>query len=194
MTDLADHFNDIASIEDLYCKLKSLPINYEDIHKIDSAVVMKLNSLVSDAVNAGNTQKLRNPDLWLRFATHNDSASTCVLGRYYPDNISMCYDDIAKTNGLSYFELCCYDRLNNALGNDLMWEINEAYLDIQISKGKKFLLNCDPYDLDNLFRDGIYDNAHLRSFGKEINYLRDKGYTFKIDPQKTGFYIAEKTK
>lgn len=73
-----------------------------------------------------------------------------------------------------------------------MWEINEAYLDIQISKGKKFLLNCDPYDMDNLYRDGIYDILHKRSFGKEIDYLIENGYTFKSYPGKTGFYMAEK--
>ncbi len=58
-------------------------------------------------------------------------------------------------------------------------------------ESKKFLLNCNPNDMDNLFRDGIYDNAHLRSFGKEIDYLRRMGYTLTDTPDLNGFYHAK---
>ena len=191
--DLTEHFNDISSIDDLYSKLKSLPINYEDIGSISSEVEAKLNSLISDAVNAGNTQALRKPDLWLKFATHNDSSDVVVLGKYIENKDPWSYEQIAQAKGHSYFELCCYDDLRKALGNDydFMWEINRKYLDNQIAKGKDFLINRNPFDESALKfeSNGI---VGLTGFGKEMDYLKSKGYTLTDTPDINGFYHAKK--
>lgn len=56
---------------------------------------------------------------------------------------------------------------------DEIWKVNQQFLDEQILSDKRILLSNNPFD-GYYFEDGA-----KRFYQRELDYLTDKGYTFK---------------
>lgn len=72
-----------------------------------------------------------------------------------------------------------WEAVKSQMGDQNMWNINQAFLDQQISQGKSFVFTSSP--------------AYARigsSMEKEYQYLSSQGYRFT--PDESGFYHATK--
>ena len=90
-----------------------------------------------------------------------------VLGKYNSDG-SVSYDAVAKNRGSTYFNLDDWNEVQNVVGKDNMWKINEQFLEQQFKQGKSFVLTHNPLEAT-----GYY--------AKEIEWLRKKGFDFVKD-------------
>ena len=108
---------------------------------------------------------------YLKQSLNNADSNTTILG------ITGRYDVIGETNGYSYFKM--EDLLWSQLENETMknydeiWKVNKQFLDEQIAAGNRILLSNDPYQ-------GYYfDDGTRRFYQRELDYLKELGYTFK---------------
>ena len=96
-------------------------------------------------------------------ATHNSTATTVVLGKYNKDGVS--YINVAKEKNATYFQLDNWAEIEEIVGNDNMWYINERFLEQQLSQGKNFILSHNPAEADGYF-------------SSEVKFLVEHGYSF----------------
>ncbi len=106
--------------------------------------------------------------------------TTTVLGRFKgKDNIEGLKNDGAfNVDGLNFLNID--PRIANK-SKDFFTEFNTPFLDAAIKRGDNLRLVSDPNKMENLYEmgaDGKLSNR-LTSFGKEINYLKRKGYELK---------------
>lgn len=99
-----------------------------------------------------------------------DKADSAMLGKYQEGSPSS-YDALAKEYGSQYFNLDNWDELSKVYSADEIWKINEKFLDIQTSSGRDILLSHNPADY-------IGDTSF---YAKEIQYLIDNKYVFKLE-------------
>ena len=113
-------------------------------------------------------------------STHNSSSDIVVLGKYVP-NSSQSYEQVAKAQGATYFEMpgTSWDDAVNQLGADNMWSVNKQFLDNQIQQGKQFVFTVDPRKIND---------PKIFTY-KEYDYLKSKGYSLT---QYDGVYRAIK--
>ncbi len=117
------------------------------LRQVDQATTLKVvveNNLYKDWPVATDAVAYRVNQL-AEIATNNPNASTVVLGKYVP-NSAASYQEVAKAQGSTYFELPgqSWDNAVQQLGNDRMWDINKKFLDGQMSQGKSFVFTGDP--------------------------------------------------
>ena len=63
-------------------------------------------------------------------------------------------------------------------GDDLFWNTyNKPWLDDAINRGDNIRIVSDPTDPANLFKNGV--DGERTMFGREIEHLENKGYTFE---------------
>ena len=140
------------------------------LRQVDQATTLKFvveNNLYKDWPVASDAVAYRVNQL-AEIATNNPNASTVVLGKYVP-NSATSYQEVAKAQGSTYFELPgqSWDNAVQQLGNDRMWDINKKFLDGQIAQGKSFTFTVDPRKVDP------------SSFTyMEFDYLTSKGFEF----------------
>lgn len=87
------------------------------------------------------------------------------------------YDVIGETQGYSYFKIDSelWSQLESeAMKNyDEIWKVNKQFIDDQIEAGNRILMSNDPYQ-------GYYfDDGSRRFYQREIDYLKELGYSFK---------------
>jgi hypothetical protein len=78
----------------------------KQLRQVDQATALKVvveNNLYKDWPVAADAVSYRVNQL-ASFATHNPNASTVVLGKYVPDS-AVSYEQVAKAQGATYFEL-----------------------------------------------------------------------------------------
>ncbi len=122
--------------------------------------IIKGGSLSNDRVSYYLSQSLNNVD-----------SSTTILGT------TGTYDVIGETKGYSYFKMDSelWSQLESeAMKNyDEIWKVNKQFIDDQIDAGNRILLSNDPYQ-------GYYfDDGSRRFYQREIDYLKELGYSFK---------------
>ncbi|MDQ5918544.1 MAG: filamentous hemagglutinin, partial [Pseudomonadota bacterium] len=78
-------------------------------------------------------------------ATHNPEANMVVLGKYV-ENSASSYEQVAKAQGATYFELpgTSWSEAVTQLGVDKMWSVNKKFLDDQMARDKGFVFTLDP--------------------------------------------------
>lgn len=96
-------------------------------------------------------------------ATKNSSYNTVVLGKYDEGGVS--YVEVAKKYKVTYFQLSNWNEVQNTVGEENMWNINQQFLEQQMSQGKSFILSHNPYTAN-----GYY--------GNEAQWLTNNGYRF----------------
>ena len=97
-------------------------------------------------------------------ATRNADSGTVVLGKTLEDGKA--YTKVAAHYEATYFKLDDWRNLTQELSRDEIWEINKAFLDLQIRQGKRFVLSHSPDTATGAFLD-------------EVRYLKDHGYRFE---------------
>ena len=108
-------------------------------------------------------------------STKNASSSEVVLGKYVKGSATS-YDEVARTRGSTYFSMDDWSLVENQLGTENMWHINEAFLNQQVAQGKSFILVND-----SALATGYYS--------REVDFLVSQGYSFKMEK---GVYRAVK--
>ena len=107
-----------------------------------------------------------------RQATRNPGSDKLVLGHFSQDTIS--YQKVAAHYKATYFKLDDWKSVTKGMSQDEIWRINKVFLTQQIRKGKQILFSHDPL------------KARPKSFfEREVNFLRDLGYSFKQKNQWT---------
>ena len=68
-----------------------------------------------------------------------------VLGKYV-ENSASSYEQVAKAQGATYFELpgTSWSEAVTQLGVDKMWSVNKKFLDDQMARDKGFVFTLDP--------------------------------------------------
>jgi hypothetical protein len=102
-------------------------------------------------------------------ATQNASAMEIVLGRYAAGSAAS-YEQVAQARGASYYQVGAWDDMAVAYGREKMWEINKAYLNQGISKGKSFVFTSNPAEFP------ITSDSY-----KEFAYLKANGFQFVLE-------------
>ena len=77
----------------------------------------------------------------------------------------------------TYFYLPEWRYICEVYGYDTAWKINKKFLQMQVDQGKEFISTCNPSKYPE------------RTFGKEIEFLKSKGYIFR---QKDEVWIGKK--
>ncbi len=111
-------------------------------------------------------------------STQNASSSEVILGPYIAGSASS-YDAVAQAQGATYFSMSDWSTVQSQLGAENMWNINQAFLDQQIAKGKSFAFTVDPTT--------VRSNSYTEM---EYQYLQNKGYSFEQGAG--GVYYATK--
>lgn len=97
-------------------------------------------------------------------ATKNADAAThkVMLGKYLEDS-PLSYDEIARAENFSYYDLDGWDELKAMVNynDDEMWEINKKFIDNQISLNKQFYFSHNPNEATGFFK-------------REVDYLKSK--------------------
>lgn len=96
-------------------------------------------------------------------ATKNPSSDIVVLGKFNEGGVS--YVKVAEKYNATYFQLDNWEEVQGIVGKENMWNINQVFLEQQMSQGKSFILSHNPYTAT-----GYYAN--------EIQWLQHQGYTF----------------
>lgn len=113
-----------------------------------------------------------------------EGKTTTILGTFKDDTRNI-LEETGNFKSLSYdgheggFNLLNVpDELSNAPGVDFWNDYNVPFLDEAIGRGDIFYLATEP-NQDSMFRfnkdTGLYERT---GFGKEIEYLKEKGYVF----------------
>ncbi len=95
----------------------------------------------------------------------------------------------ANSGGYSYLKSSSPYDFSTIDGRNAFWnDVNKPFLDKAIERGDRIVLTDNPYDPKALFYDGDSKNG-LNFFGREIEYLFEKGFTFvngeALPPNKT---------
>ena len=105
-------------------------------------------------------------DAIARSATRNSASDIMVLGHY--SSVGASYQKVAAHYRASYFKVVDWKKTTKGLTQDEIWKINEAFIDQQLKQGKKILFSHDPL------------KARANSFfEREVEYLRELGYSFR---------------
>lgn len=111
-------------------------------------------------VNRGTSSTVSN---YAKQATKNPNSMDVVLGKFNQGGVS--YTKVAEQRGATYFQLDNWDNVVKNVGEKNIWNINEAFIRQQASSGKTFILSHDPAQATGYF-------------AKEVNLLKDMGYSF----------------
>ncbi len=110
-------------------------------------------------------------EYYLSKSRNNLDSNTVILGSTGK------YDVIAQNEGYTYFKMedDIWDMLVNEAGNnyDIIWTVNEQFIDEQIASGKTILLSNNP-NKGYYFSDGT-----KRFYQRELDYITSHGYEFK---------------
>lgn len=124
--------------------------------------------------NAGGTPA--KPANWFddtaKNATRNAGSDKLVLGHFSRDGIS--YQKVAAHYNATYFKVGNWNAVTRGLSQNEIWRINETFLTQQLRQGKQVLFSHDP----SKARAGSF-------FEREVNFLRDLGYSFRQKNQWT---------
>ncbi len=99
-------------------------------------------------------------------ATKNPHSDKLVLGHFAKDGIS--YQKVAAHYKATYFKVDNWDKVAKGLSQDEIWKINETFLIQQLKQGKQVLFSHNPLKV----QAGSF-------FEKEVNFMKELGYTFK---------------
>ncbi|MBR5233172.1 MAG: hypothetical protein IKW03_03075 [Clostridia bacterium] len=112
--------------------------------------------------------QLKSASEYARLSTKNASSDSVVLGKYNNSEIGHSYIDEAIRIEATYFDMDNYDEVAAQSNSDFMWDINKSFLETQHSQGKTFYLTDNP-------------STATGSYAKEVNWLKQKGYTFEYN-------------
>ena len=101
-----------------------------------------------------------------RRATRNPESDKLVLGHFSCTGTS--YQKVAAHYKATYFKVQDWNAVTKGLSQDEIWRINQTFLTQQIKQGKQILFSHNPL----MPRPNTF-------FEREVNFLRDLGYTFK---------------
>ena len=109
-------------------------------------------------------------DEFVILATKNPNTNKVMLGMYIENN-PLSYHIRASSEGYTFFQLEEWGVIYKQVANnyDEMWRINKKFLDDQIAAGKKIYFSHDP------------NTASTQGLIREINYLKEKGYSNIIE-------------
>nr|VFK06727.1 MAG: filamentous hemagglutinin [Candidatus Kentron sp. LPFa] len=137
--------------------------------KLDDVVnVAKGTTKVDDVVTRGANWF----DDVAQKATRSPNSKKVVLGHFSREGTS--YQKVAKHYDASYFKLEDWKSVTKGLTQDEIWQINETFLTQQIRQGKQILFSHNPLKA----KAGSF-------FEREVDFLRELGYTFKKKNQWT---------
>ncbi len=105
-------------------------------------------------------------------ATRNPNSDKLVLGHFSGDAIS--YQKVAAHYKATYFKVDDWNAVTKGLSKDEIWRINESFLTQQLRQGKQILFSHDPLSA----KQGTF-------FEREVNFLRELGYSFRQKNQWT---------
>jgi hypothetical protein len=83
---------------------------------------------------------------------------------------------MAQDYDCQYFFLDEYDELVDAYGNEAAWEINDKFLEIQMSSGREIYLSTDP---EEYFNSKTGMPKGYSAYSSELKTLYDNGYRFQ---------------
>jgi hypothetical protein len=110
------------------------------------------------------------PQSWFdnvaRNATRNPGSNKLVLGHFARQGTS--YQRVAAHYRATYFKVNDWNTVTKGLNQDEIWRINETFLTQQIRQGKQVLFSQNPAAA----RPGSF-------FEREVDFLRDLGYSFR---------------
>ena len=108
-------------------------------------------------------------DLAAQSSTHNSAASEVILGKYVAGS-STSYEAVAQARGATYFSMTDWSTVQGQLGAEQMWNINKAFLDQQMSKGKSFTFTTDPRSVNPDSYTAL-EFRHLSQNGYSLNIV-----------------------
>lgn len=115
---------------------------------------------------------------YVKDATHNPNSSQVMLGKYMNSSDDN-YVAQAKKYQMTYFNLSDEDwEALSEEGRNSVWEVNERFLQEQLTAGKDFYTSTNPYEATGYFYD-------------EVDWLMNRGYTFEYIPSQ-GIWKAVK--
>jgi hypothetical protein len=107
-----------------------------------------------------------------RNATRNADSDKLVLGHFAREGTS--YQNVAAHYKATYFKVEDWNAVTKGLTQDEIWRVNETFLTRQIRQGKQILFSHDPLKA----KAGSF-------FEREVDFLRELGYTFRQKNQWT---------
>lgn len=105
-------------------------------------------------------------------ATRNGGSDKLVLGHFARDGTT--YQKVAAHYKATYFKVENWEAVTKGLSQSQIWKINETFLTQQLRQGKQVLFSHNPLKA----KSGSF-------FEREVNYLRELGYSFKQKNQWT---------
>ncbi len=101
--------------------------------------------------------------------------TTTILGRYEGAIDGLKKEGVFETDGLRFLNVP--ERIVGQ-SDDFFKKFNEPFLEKAIKKGEKIRFVSDPTDANNLYKRAQNGNLteELTTFGKEIQFLKEKGY------------------
>ena len=133
---------------------------------VAAEATLKLNNFYRDGASPEIIQKTYNQAA--ESSTHNVTSNEVILGKYIAGSDNS-YEAVAQARGSTYFSMSDWSTVEGQLGSKNMWNINEAFLDKQISQGKTFVFTVNPTTVDP------------SSFtAQEFNHLRLNGYSLQV--------------
>ncbi len=98
-------------------------------------------------------------------ATKNPESKKVIFGKYI-FNSSLSYDEIAKNNNYTFFNLDDWDEIYLSVGRneEEMWKINKKFIDEQKAVNKEFLFSHNPWEASG-----------ETYFQREVEYLIELG-------------------
>jgi RHS repeat-associated protein len=106
-------------------------------------------------------------------ATRNPESDTLVLGHFSRTG-GTSYQKVAAHYKATYFKVDNYDAVTKGLEQDEIFRINETFLIQQLRQGKNILFSHNPLEA----RSGSF-------FEREVNFLKELGYSFRQKNQWT---------
>jgi len=109
-------------------------------------------------------------------------ATTTILGSGRNGWASSLKSEMKNFEGLDFLDVD--DNLWKATikegGENLAWtRYNKPFIDKAINSGNKIRLVSDPTNPINLYKNGVDATGGTTMFGREVEYLKSKGYSFK---------------
>lgn len=128
----------------------------------------------SEENNEDEEEKKKTVEEYVSESTHNKSSDYVIIGKNTGDPETD-YTSLGDEYNMTYFELD--NESENALKeSDELWDAYERFLEDQDFKGKTFMLSSNPYNATG-------------TFGRQVEWLESRGYTFEFDPA-TGMWKA----
>lgn len=127
------------------------------------------DQVVLGGVGAVNLTRRLTLRRFVNQATINPDSSIVVLGKTFEDGIQ--YRRVASHFDATSFKIDEFTAFQREFGWDGVWKVNKQFLQDQISQNKRIILSHDP-------------NKASYSFGQEVDFLIDRGYSF----QQKGWY------